>query len=99
MTVVGCSDGLQSGSTLSSFGGVTAGQSISPTAVKLTWAKNSAIKEYRIYNNLTSAPIATTALDYFTIENLQPDTSYVFKVIGTDGTTSFGSDKEIAVKT
>jgi hypothetical protein len=98
-TLTACSNGLQSGSTLSTFGGVTTGQAISPTSVKLTWTKNDSIKEYKIYNSLNSAPIATTALDYYTIENLLPDTNYVFKVIGSDGTSTFGSDKEIQIKT
>lgn len=100
LILVSCSDGgVQSGSSTSKFSGVQQAIVISPTSIKLTWTKNSSAKEYQILENSSATPIGTTALDYYIIENLTPETSYTFKVIGTSETSISGADKELKATT
>lgn len=94
-----CSGGVQSGSSFSSFSGVGSATVLSPTAVKLNWTKNSTAKSYKIYQNGNPSPIGETALDFFVVEPLNPDTTYTFKVVGVDGTDIYGSDKDIKATT
>jgi large repetitive protein len=97
---VSCSDGgVQTGSSVTSFSGIGSVTVLSPTSLKISWSKNSSVKEYMIFQNSNTAPLGKTALDYFVVENLDPNTTYSFKVIGDTSTTLFGSDKEIKVTT
>lgn len=95
-----CTDGgVQTGSSMSSFSGVGAVTVLSPTSVKISWTKSSTVKEYLIFQNSSTAPIGRTALDYYIVEGLTPETPYSFKVIGDTSTNLFGSDKEEMVTT
>jgi hypothetical protein len=96
----GCSGGgVQSGSLTANFEGIISAQAISPTAVQLRWTKSDSVIEYEIYEASSSTVLQKTIFDSLTIENLQPNTSYTFKVVGSTGSEKFGLQKEIAVKT
>ncbi|NUM57532.1 MAG: FG-GAP repeat protein [Bdellovibrionaceae bacterium] len=100
LTLTSCSDGgLQTGSSTATFSGVTTATVLSPTSIKLSWVKNSSAKEYQIYINSSTSPVGSTALDYYVVENLTPETSYSFKVIGTSDSNIFGADKEMQATT
>lgn len=98
--LAGCGGGVQSGDVNSQFSGVGTGIAISPTAIRLNWEKQDDIREYEIYEASSAAPLTTVAFQSANIENLQPDTEYVFKVIGVSSSGErFGLQKEIKVRT
>jgi hypothetical protein len=95
-----CTNGIQSGMIAASFIGINKATPISPTAVRVTWAKSNDYQYYDIYSDISKTPILTDQIfgEAF-IENLTPGTTYKFKVLGKGSTTGAGNDREIAVTT
>lgn len=94
---VGCTEQLQTGSLKKDFGGIDQVEILSPTKVRLTWELHKRYKLYNVYSNTSSTPIETTGFNESIISDLVPETTYVFKVVGTDGDTVVGGAKEITV--
>lgn len=97
--LAGCSGGVQSGSTNTTFSGVQEATALSPTAVKLSWVGDASVQEYEVYTAGSSKPLTTTPFNSITLEGLVPDTKYVLKVIGKVNGKQLGAEKEISVQT
>lgn len=94
-----CGSGIQTGTLDSKFSGVGSAVAISPTAVKLSWTTIEGVTEYQIYEASQPTMLQKTVFNNMTIENLTPDTDYVFKVVGVSGSDRSGIDKEARVHT
>lgn len=91
--------GSQTGSISEDFAGIGEAVAISPTAVKLTWSKNEKVTEYRVFEASRSEALQTTVFDSVTIESLTPDTDYTFKVLGVQGSSSTGTNRDLKIRT
>lgn len=94
-----CTPGVQSGDISAKFGGVKNGRAISPTAIVLDWIKSPEFSAYEVYVSYQRAPLAESIFSTVTLENLAPNTTYLFKVVGKGSTTGAGGDAEYEVTT
>ncbi len=99
LALTACSGGIQSGSTSVSFSGVQSVSALSPTSVKLSWNADAQVQEYQIFSSTSSTPLKTTPFNSIVLEGLQPDTKYVFKVVGKINGAQLGAEKEVSVTT
>lgn len=99
LVILGCSKGVLSGSLSSQFAGVQNATILSPTSVKLEWKRSTDDIDYTVYMGGSSAPVKTLTFESVTIDNLQPSTTYKFKVVSRTASGSLGDDKEISVTT
>jgi hypothetical protein len=95
----GCSEKIETGSLLRDFIGVEGVDTLSPNSVRVYWSLHSRFREFKVYYNKSSEPLATTSFNELVVRDLSPDTSYTFKVVGVDGDQTVGANKEITVKT
>lgn len=98
--LLSCTEGVESGSLLKDFSGISDIQVLSPTAVKITWSKHSRYKSYSVYSSHKSeAVLPNVQFDEAIIGDLEPNTTYTFKVVGTDGVRTVGGNNERTVTT
>lgn len=95
----GCTEKLENGSLTKDFAGVGDVEVLSPTAVRVYWSAHSRYKEYKVYSATVAEPLTTTAFTEAIIRDLTPNTSYTFKVVATNGTTTVGGGREVTVTT
>lgn len=96
--MMGCKAGIQTDDLVSRFSGIQTGEALSPTTIRLSWEKRDGM-EYTIYESSSSTPLDKTIFDSYIVENLTPNTEYVFKVVGTKGGEQFGTNRELRVRT
>nr|BFD68168.1 hypothetical protein HAGR004_31900 [Bdellovibrio sp. HAGR004] len=99
LMLASCTEKLETGSLLRDFTGASGVEVLSPTAVRVYWDLHERYREYKVYYNLSQDPLETTSFNEVTIRNLNPNSTYTFKVVATDGTNSVGGNKEITVTT
>lgn len=93
----GCTEKLQTGTLKKEFGGVDSVEILSPSRVRLGWELHSRYGTYSVYSDGAAAPIETTSFNESIVENLVPEKSYTFKVVGSDGSNSVGGAKELSI--
>lgn len=99
ISLLSCTEKVETGSILKDFTGIASLEALSPTAVKVSWNLHDRYKTYKVYSSNSSTPLAETSFSNVTIRNLTASTSYTFKVIAVDGTNAVGGNKELTVST
>ncbi|XGC81081.1 hypothetical protein ACES2L_01130 [Bdellovibrio bacteriovorus] len=94
-----CTEKIETGSLLKDFSGVEGVEVLSPTAVRVYWNSHIRYREYKVFYNLSSEALVTTSFSEAIIRDLDPNTTYTFKVVGTDGSNSVGGNKELSATT
>lgn len=94
-----CTEKVETGSLLKDFAGVEGVEILSPTAVRVYWNSHIRYREYKVYYNLSTDALVTTSFSEAIIRDLSPNTTYTFKVVGTDGDTTVGGNKEMSTTT
>lgn len=99
VSLLSCTEKVETGSVLKDFTGIETVEAISPTAVRVSWNLHERYKTYKVYNSTSATPLVETSFSTVIIRNLTASTGYTFKVIATDGSNSVGGNKELTVTT
>lgn len=92
---MGCSDtGIQGTSLFSSFNGVEKVQVLSPRTISLEWGLDKKFYRYNVYVNGGSSPTQWETFSTSKVKNLEPSTTYMFKVTGLSSDTA---EKDVGV--
>ncbi|OYZ20290.1 MAG: hypothetical protein B7Y39_10970, partial [Bdellovibrio sp. 28-41-41] len=95
----GCTQGVSSGSLSRKFAGVQEAKVLSPTQVRLSWLRSPEDIDYTVYMAGSAAPLKTLTFESYTVENLEANSVYKFKVVARNAEGTIGDDKEISVTT
>ncbi len=98
--LMSCKEGVVGGSIVKSFEGISTYTVLSPTAIELNWIQQDKYREYQVFELGRPDSLEDSKFDTFTVENLTPNTEYVFKVVAIDNNgESFGGENEIRLRT